>query len=161
MKKLLVLFLILAVLAATTPAAAKQQELVGDRIPLFFVDPDQTFPADTPFHIRHGVGFTVPVGGDARGRSYEFKLDVDGVPQQADAVLIETYPYDSGSFQSWQWLYNFPNGMTGAHTFTGHLLGPCADLVSGGNYSGSCGSNPMATVEADISPQSVTVTFVP
>jgi hypothetical protein len=158
MKKMLVLFLILAVLVAL-PAAALQEEPVGDRIRIFFVDPDQTFPAGTPFHIRHGVSLNAP--GDSARALYEFKLDVDGVPQVANFVLIDTFPFGGGSNQVWQWVYNFPTGMTGTHTFTGHLLGPGAVMVSDGAYSGDCGSNPMAQVEADFSPQSVTVTFVP
>lgn len=159
MKKILVPFLILVVMVTTTAAAALQQEPVGDRLSLF-AGAVQTFPAGTPFHIRHGVSFHAPDDGGARGL-YEFKLDVDGAPQEPDFVWIQTFPTGDGSNQVWFWVFNFPNGMTGTHTFTGHLLGPCAVLVSDGNYSGSCGSNPMAQVEADFSPVNVTVTFIP
>ena len=159
MKKLLVPFLILVMIVITTPAAALPQEPVGDRLSLF-AGPVQTFPANTPFHIRHGASFHAPGDSNTRGL-YEFQLEVDGVPQQADFTLIQTFPIGGGSAQARFWVYNFPNGMTGTHTFTGHLLGPCAQLVSDGSYSGSCGNNPMAQVEADISPVTVTVTFVP
>jgi hypothetical protein len=157
MKKLLVPLLILFVIVTTTSAVALQEEPVGDRLNLF-AGAVQTFPADTPFHIRHGISSNA--GDIARGL-YEFKLDLDGVPQEADFVWIQTFPTGDGSNQVRSWVFNFPDGMTGRHTFTGHLLGPCAVLVSDGNYSGSCGNNPMAQVEADISPITVTVTFVP
>ena len=56
------------------------------------------------------------------------------------------------------WVYNYPEGMTGVHTFTGHWLGPCKVLVDTGLYPGPC-DKPMEVIEAGT--HTLQVTFIP
>jgi hypothetical protein len=61
------------VLAFAASASAATKERIGNRIHLGH-GLNQTFPADQPFHITHGVGLDPGVGdGDAIGR-YEIGL---------------------------------------------------------------------------------------
>ena len=83
-------------------------------------DPPKTYPANTAFHIWHGFIFESGDGG--RGR-FEFQLEVDGVPATADFVDLEIL--DPGL--SKVWVFNFPDGLSGTHTFTGHWISPDGD----------------------------------
>lgn len=55
------------------------------------------------------------------------------------------------------WVFNFPEGMTGTHTFTGHWYISCRWAVDNGWFTGTC-TTPHALVE--ILSQSITVVFV-
>jgi len=153
MKKTLIFFLlILSLLAVTTPATAAQKVRVGERIIIIFGD-SVTFTAGTPFHIAHGwIGFS---DDQAIGVS-DFKLQVDGVFIKEDFVersVISGNPDQHNII----WVFNFPTGMTGEHTFIGHWFGPCQELVDGGYLSGPC-QKPNEKLEAFS--RTVIVTFV-
>jgi hypothetical protein len=138
MKKIIPFVLILVLLAITTPAAAASKVPVGDAINIYY-DGSETFAAGAPFHISHGFALD---SGSAYIGAYEFQLDVDGSPQEPS--------YSTRSLAGGQltllWVFNFPDGMTGSHTFTGHWLEPCQTAVDEGNYTGTC-SRPNAQVE--------------
>jgi len=74
------------------------------------------FPAGRPFYILAGFYFIDEDPPDAQ----LFFLEVDGVGIETDGLLAE--PSDEGTF--FRWLFNFPDGMTGTHTFTGHWVSP-------------------------------------
>lgn len=138
---------ILALGILATPALAVPPGPVGDRINLG--DGDQTFPAATPFHIRHGLIWfmgeePITVGVAA------FVLEVDGVRQSPSYVT--TAPYGSNLVMTKVWGYNFADGMTGIHTFTGTWFGAC------GETSVPCGDNPPNTV-VELQQAEATVTF--
>jgi hypothetical protein len=156
MKKILVSILfIFALLGITTPASAAQKVRVGTRIDLR--TGPTTFTAGAPFHIAHGWITDSSVDGVG---IYDFELEIDGVLRYEDFVERSVTRGDPDLLNR-IWVYNFPNGMTGTHTFTGHWYGPCRALADGGFYTGSC-TNPTARVEANtLSPQSLTVTFGP
>jgi hypothetical protein len=104
-------------LASVTCAAAASRERVGDRISLF--DPPTTYPADTAFHIWHGFAFH---RSTERGYGrYEFQLDVDGVATAADFIDVDVL---EPGVVSRVWVFNFPDGLSGTHTFTGHWVTP-------------------------------------
>ena len=148
MKKTVTILLILSLLAMAAPATAAKKEPIGDRINVLIGSPT-TFPAGSPFHILHGW---VPTSdADAIG-IFDFELEVDGVLRKEDFVLRSAESGDPDVLIR-LWVHNFPNGMTGTHTFTGHWLGPC-ELVT----PGSC-AQPNAKVEA--LSRTMTVTFVP
>lgn len=109
------------VLTMVGSAGAATKQAVGARISLF-VGPT-SFPAATAFHIKHGflLGPTDEVIG-----KYEFKLDVDGAPRSSD--FVEKTTFADGSF-SRLWVFNFPAGMSGSHTFTGHFFVPCLTVI--------------------------------
>lgn len=107
----------LSVALGTAPALASPREPTGDRIGLF--GGDQEYPADTPFFISHGNGMVV--GEDrALGRD-GFVLEVDGMVVDPS---YETRSLADGMFVHAR-TYDFPDGMTGTHMFTGHWLAPC------------------------------------
>gem|GEM_PF-1741204 len=156
MKKILVsILLIFALLGITTPATAAQKVRVGTRIDLR--TGPTTFTAGAPFHFAHGWIAVSLVDGVG---IYDFELEVDGTLRDEDFVERSVMSGDPDLLTR-IWVYNFPNGMTGTHTFTGHWYGPCQALADGGLYTGTC-MNPTARVEANsISPQTLTVTFGP
>lgn len=156
MKKFLVsILLILAILGIATPAMAAQKVRVGTRINL--LTGPTTLTAGAPFHFVHGWIIDSSVDGVG---VYEFDLEVDGVLRNEDFVERSVMSGDPDLLNRF-WVYNFPNGMTGTHTFTGHWYGPCQALADGGFYTGTC-TNSTARVEADaISPRTLTVTFGP
>jgi hypothetical protein len=107
----------LLVAAMTGPALGRERTPTGDRIGLF--GGDRSYPADTSFYVMHGNAGVVDEDA-AIGRN-TFVLEVDGsaVPatyqtrEEADGLIVH------------QWVFNFPDGMEGVHTFTGHWYAPC------------------------------------
>jgi hypothetical protein len=132
---------------------------VGDRINVFLGTPT-TFPAGQPFHIRHGGGIGATVPPEQAGL-WEFELDVDGIERRADFVIRNTDPAPTTTLDyprlNRGWSYDFPAGMSGVHTFTGHWLGPCGLAVEYGQYAGPC-DTPGKQVE--ILTRTLTVDFV-
>jgi hypothetical protein len=120
MKKLGIAFLLMLLVTAVMalPAAAgEKKEPVGTRIDLF--SPPITFAANTPFHISHGW-LSSPTT-EAVGH-FSFALDLDGTRLEEDFVLKT--PVSPDSVQR-HWVFNFPDGLTGTHVFTGHFFAPC------------------------------------
>jgi hypothetical protein len=152
---ILSIFVILAMafpvtsVAYAAPAADDSKEPVGYRISLFLGAPD--FPPNTPFHISHG--FVQSSDDDAIG-IYDFELEVDGVLRKED---FKDFWAESGEPDTLQrrWVYNFPDGMTGTHTFTGHWFGPCQAVVED---PGVC---PIPNAKVEFSTQTLTVNFTP
>ena len=147
-------------LALVPGASADAKERVGTRISLFGAG-FQVFPAGQPFWIGHGwiLAQTDHETAQALGR-YDFTLAVDGVEgRESFFELSHRQDPDFGPLQVRSWVYNFPAGMTGTHTFTGRWFGPCEGLVLSGFAPGPC-ENPVELTEADFG-RTVTVVFVP
>lgn len=108
---------IMLLLTSVGGAAAANRERVGDRISLF--DPPATYPAATAFHIWHGFSFERDV--DRGYGRYEFQLEVDGVTVAADFFDVDVS--DRGTVSK-VWVFNFPDGLSGTHDFTGHWITP-------------------------------------
>lgn len=139
------------------PAAASSKEPVGGRINVLLGTPTE-FPAGAPFHVRHGWGVESGITDhDAVGR-YDFVLEVDGVRRGEDFVVRSVTPGTGGAADTHAlgWVFNFPNGMSGRHTFTGRWFAPCEIAVLGG-YLGPC-RTPTTPVEA--LRRSLTVDFI-
>lgn len=146
----MVILVVLLLLAAPTATADRPQP-VGEQINVFIGTPD-TFPADTPFHIMHGWASDPP---EARPYGlYDFVLEVDGIPWDEDFVLRSFDP-DLEYPLVQRWVHNFPNGMTGEVTFTGHWFAACRVAIDLG-YQGEC-RTPNEVVETFSN--SLTVTF--
>jgi len=109
-------------LASVSGAAAASRERVGDRISL--LDPPTTYPADTAFHIWQGFGFER--GIDRGYGRYAFQLEVDGVAMAADFTEVTML---APTVVSRVWVFNFPDGLSGIHTFTGHWITPDGEDV--------------------------------
>ena len=159
-RTLLALLALATTLALAPSAAAATKERTGPRINLF--GGFQVFPASQPFHIAHGWGLdqsqpeTTP---PALGR-FGFSLAVDGADRRED--FVERYHDEDPAFdhlyRRW-WVHNFPDGMTGTHTFTGHWFGPCTGIVAGGYAPGPCEQPTKITTV--FTPLTITVVFVP
>ncbi len=114
---------VVVLLTSAGGAFAASKERVGDRISL--LAPPPTYPAATAFHIWHG--FVFEEGDKALGR-YAFVLDVDGVERAADFFDVTLL---DRRLISKVWVFNFPNGLTGIHTFAGHWITPAGtDTIS-------------------------------
>jgi hypothetical protein len=121
MKKIIMFILIALLLAVTVPVAAAVREPVGDQINIY-TSGDQTFPAGQPFHISHGwledmKENPVPLG------LLDFVLEVDSVVVEEDFRITT---HEGPGVVRIKWVHNFPEGMTGAHTFSGHWYAPCS-----------------------------------
>ena len=161
MKKLVIGALtVVSVLLLATPAAAKTAEPVGDRINILLGTPT-TYPAGAPFHIIHAVfsGFVLPPF--ATGKDM-FALEVDGVPRAPDLIIRDAIPPRETGLPypglRTGFLFNFPDGMTGTHTFTGHWYEACATAVALDGYPDPC-MTPSEQVE--VLTRSLAVTFTP
>ena len=145
--------LIVTLLSMATPAGASANgEPVGERILIFFDDSIE-FPAGTPFHIWHGW---IQTSDDGAIGIFDFELEVDGVLLGED---LKQFSADNGDPDTlWRlWVYNFPNGLTGTHTFTGHWYAPCQYAVGWLGYPGAC-ATPNEKVETKA--RTLIVTFV-
>ena len=155
MKKLILpvlVCLVVALLAATSAAGAEGKQLVGDRIRVW--DAAIEFPVGAPFHIWHG--WVQSSEDDAIG-VFDFTLEVDGALRREDFKWFSAVSGDPDVL--WRrWVYIFPAGMAGTHTFTGHWFAPCQYAADNLGYPGTC-STPNAKVET--ATRTLTVTFVP
>jgi len=168
------LFAAVSVLALvlSAPAAADSpntRPTVGERINVLAGTPTE-YPAGAPFHIGHGwpIGGTEADPGEPlqpkQAGIYAFTLEIDGVPRQATYILRVAFfddpaPLPEAAFRLFRiWVYEFPQGMTGTHTFTGHWYSPCSQAVARFGYAGPC-PNPNAPVDPE--PRSLTVKFTP
>jgi hypothetical protein len=151
MKRIIPLLLLLALLMVTTTAAAPRQP-IGERINLYI---ETDFPENTPFHITHG--WRLSFDSKWKGSS-EFQLEVDGVVRE-DGFVIRRVDRTIPDFPlSWMWVFNFPEGMTGTHVFTGRWFMACQSAVEAGMITGPC-SNPAQKVETNS--RTLIVEFVP
>lgn len=141
---------VLIALAVAGPADANRSaEPVGERLGLFaYLEGPGSFPADTPFHVRHG--WISPVGQERHHTawgSYDFTLALDGTLLEPDAVVMEfdqDHPVWGRSISKMS-LFNFPDGLRGSHTLTGTWYGACGELVDQGVYEAPC-AHPKAKV---------------
>jgi len=149
----LTLILVLVLLASAAPAIAAPREPVGERISLFFGG-EREFPAGAPFYIKHG--WSQSSEDDAIG-VFDFELEVDGVLRKENFKLFSAESGDPDTLNR-IWVFNFPEGMTGMHTFTGHWYAPCQYAVDQLGFLGPC-ATPNAKVENKT--KTLVVTFFP
>lgn len=148
MKKISALLIVFVVaLLVATPVLAAQFEPTGDRLNIYF-DIPKSYPANTPFHIVHAwLDFFDEHDLWPYGQFY-FELEVDGVYMELTKFVNEKIvDPDTGEFIGIRraYFFNFPNGMTGTHTFKGHWMGTCYIALQDGLVS-EC-ANPMADIE--------------
>lgn len=133
---------LLIVVAA--PVAASVKQPTGPRVNLFLGN--QSFPASTAFHIYDGFAL---LGTEPAIGRYSVTLTMDGTSRPFDFKTTQENP-DGSLIKTWY--FNFPAGMTGAHTFTSHFLVPC-----GSTFTPCNGLAPNTVVDAfDLT---ATVTF--
>jgi len=140
-------------LLVVSPVAAARDVPVGDRINIAEGWPD-TFPANEPFHIKHGWTSNTaryPPQFPKRGifeypRGYDFNLMVNGFSRNEDFIL-RTVDFSQDPYKAmFSWVHNFPEGMTGEVTFVGYWVAPCQEAISYGWYTGICPSPQMPVI---------------
>lgn len=156
MKKVLTvisIFLVAALLAVTIPVAVDAAGgPVGEKIRVR--DASIGFASGTPFYIQHGW---IQYSQDGAIGVFDFQLEVDGVLVGEN---FKAFSAESGEpdILTRLWGFNFPSGMTGTHTFTGHWYAPCGYSVGWLGYPGPC-VTPNEKVET--STKTLVVTFIP
>ena len=131
MKKYALVISLVVLLLVVTPALANPHEPSGSRISLFFSG-DQEFPANTAFYINHGwsqESAKYPLG------LFDFELEVDGVWVNETYVERSTNVGEEGPLFDRVWVFNFPAGMSGEHTFKGHWYVPCQVALDAGTVT--------------------------
>ena len=144
MKKLIIGgFALLALMTVVGSAGATKPDPLPDCFPGCRINVSRgtptTYPAGQPFVIFHGVFNGGGRPPEAIGQDV-FKLEIDGVPRDPDVIIRDNatppelvdfglpFPILVTAF-----VLNFPNGMTGTHTFTGHWFESCANAVADGS----------------------------
>jgi hypothetical protein len=116
MKKLIVCVIAVLLLAFVVPAAAKNPKVpTGEKIGM--VTGSIEYPANTPFHFSPGWMFDPP-DDIPMFPPYSFTLEMDGVQVPESFILRSADPHREYPIQ-WGWVFNFPEGLSGVHTFTG------------------------------------------
>jgi hypothetical protein len=149
-KTVLPIILLLALLLAT-PVLAREKEPIGERIDIYSSG-TQEYPAGTPFYIMHGWGEVRP---HAVPGQIMFELELDGAMVKPTYVEQTTVVDEIGPAFYTDWVFNFPDGLTGQHTFEGHWNVPCFFALWYG-FVDEC-ANPMADYDWGYS--EVTVDF--
>jgi len=75
--------------------------------------PDLTLTASEPFFVQHG--FTAESCADQRNPLHRFELSIDGVEQHGPIDLSTT----GDGLCDKLYVFDYRNGMTGTHAFTG------------------------------------------
>lgn len=124
-KRIFIICVLLAILVPIGTVVAKDKEPIGSPINVLAGTPT-AFASNSPFHIKHG--FIHEEVGQPLG-AYDFELYVDGVLHEEDFVLRNREPGPNGQFTI-LWVHNFPDGMTGSHTFVGRWYEPCNQFAA-------------------------------
>jgi hypothetical protein len=136
MKKISIVLIAISLLTLTLVGASGPKEKVGERF--FFPEGTGTmvYPANEPFHISHG--WNSEIGGtglfSARGG---LRLEIDGITVEED--FIEHSRMEDGGilYRTKRFIYNFPEGMTGVHTFDFFYVNICRGWIANG-YVDEC-----------------------
>lgn len=123
--------------------------LTGDRIVLD--GGDQVFTAGEPFWIAAGWVFpTSERDIPAFAGGFDMILEVDGEP--VDDYYVNRVYNQARDAVNWRWIWTFPEGMTGTHTFEIRLFSACGyskiieSLYGVVTHEGPCAS-PVEPVE--------------
>jgi hypothetical protein len=143
MKKFALLICAIMLLMSVNPVVAYNQSIqpVGERIDLSAGD--QTYPANTAFFIADS--FYWETGFPFYPGSFDIQLFVDNHFVNEDSVHHIIMRGDDYNTQIVAWLYNFPDGMEGEHTFEAYFFIACAAAQQLG-LTDQC-SNPTAPFE--------------
>ena len=126
MKKLGIAFLLMLLVTAVMalPAAAKPKEPVGTQLNIL------STATHHDLSRQHAIPHSPRLGEDPTTEAvghFSFALDLDGMRLSEDFVLEDPggprVPGQGSFIQSW--VFNFPDGLTGTHVFTGHFFAPC------------------------------------
>ena len=125
MKKILLITVAILILGLAVPVPAQGREVTGEQLYLWGV-PEQDFPAGEPFFIAHGW-INLPRLKPPPGLMglLTFELEMDGQLIREDYHFFIPDPWEQPIVLYRNWVYNFPEGLTGDHIFTLHYYAPC------------------------------------
>ena len=147
------IMLALVILISAFPVAADDgRDPVGDRIRVRNASIE--FASGAPFYISHGW---IQVSDDGAIGVFGFSLDLDGVTVPNFYRDFSTISGDPDILNR-IWVYTFPVGLSGEHTFTGHWYAPCQYALDELGYEGIC-ANPNQQVETTT--RILTIHFIP
>jgi hypothetical protein len=153
MKKSAILICIVLALLVVTPALAREHEPTGEKIPI--LGGEIYFPANQPFYTEGGWDV---FPSDQPGQWF-MELKVDGVVIKPTYTVHGAWFDEQGKVNLTRgYVFNFPEGMTGVHTFDRIWIFPCHYALEWG-MTDEC-ANPNADFEFDWLGET-TVTFVP
>jgi hypothetical protein len=115
-----VLFAVLAAALLLAGPAFARGERVGDRLKPFGID--HSFPAGAPFYIWLGWFFNGRIHDVPKYGNFGAVVKIDGEVVSED--FIERTSGGDG-YVFWDWVWNFPEGMTGTHTFKASWYAAC------------------------------------
>jgi len=163
MKKIGILALLVVVLALATTALADAGGIPaapdmpgahrpdfppglakGERILIFPGTSPETFPANETFYITHGWGWVMhdyfKITNDKKGFKYTLKLDGELLEQ--NHIHSNVFPAVQDEYgDHWRqsmWIFNFPDGLEGTHTFLGEYWLECQVFEDFGLVPGPC-----------------------
>jgi hypothetical protein len=144
MKKFALIICAIMLLMSVNPVVAQggPHTPTGERLELFSTNITE-YPADTAFFIAEYWSLfnaTYPLG------KFDFKLEVDNEFVDETFLIHQVIQMEDGSkIIITAWVFNFPEGMEGTHTFVGYSYCPCAFALDFGLVD-EC-SNLNATIE--------------
>lgn len=130
------LFIVLLVAVSLFSIAASVEKRIGEQIIINEANTGMTFPANTPFHVAHGWDYPTTMGtatlNDGAAGLNLFTLKIDGVEQHfsfLEQTVLHKLEYGGVLWHYFLtiWVFNFPDGMEGTHTFTGQWWGICGE----------------------------------
>lgn len=163
MKKIGILALIVVVLALSTTALADAGGIPavpdppgahrapfppglakGERLLIFPGASPETFPANETFFIAHGWGWIMHdyfnITNDKKG--FNYTLELDGELLEQNHIHSNMFPAVQDEYgDHWRqsmWIYNFPDGLEGTHTFVSKYWLKCQAFVDFGEIPGPC-----------------------
>ena len=123
MKRKLIFLLVITTLTLTL-VAAKPMQRIGEQLFIPLGSGTMYYYENFPFHIAHGWRSEIgnPQRTTARGGT---RLEIDGMPIPHDFIERTIIEYEGTDYLAKFFVFNFPIGMTGVHTFDMYYSNSC------------------------------------
>lgn len=118
---LLVMVLITLFLVAASPNVR-----IGEKLPLPIGYTVMSYPANEPFHASGGINWVPAKYTDPQFMGNMWvRLVVDGEEVKRDFVEMYPHKYEGELYFDKFFVFNFPNGLEGEHTFEMYYANKC------------------------------------
>jgi hypothetical protein len=134
MKKKMIYTLVITILILTLVAASSPRVRVGDQL---YIPPGTGtlyYYEYFPFHLAHGWRSEIgnPVNSTARGGT---RLEIDGLATSHDFIEFSRVEEEGTNYLAKYFVFNFPAGMTGVHTFDMYYSNTCSAWLDNGDVT--------------------------
>lgn len=134
MKRTMIYILSISILTLTLVAATPMQR-VGDQLFIPAGTGTLYYYENFPFHLAHG--WATEIGTPAKSTALGgLRLEIDGVPTPHDFIEYSPAVIGGTNYIAKYFVFNFPNGMTGVHTFDLYYSNICSLWLSTGKVAG-------------------------